>query len=191
MKTIVFTDFPLSDFALRAFCRLQKQKTSMTLRIFLSRGRRVFFSFFSLLASQFLFSQRSPLSFLFLFTPQVRVNNDRSQPPPCRPTWRRSHCPSGFWTPRSLCHLPRYLPWSHFRHLGFHLEPSVAPFHRHLPTHSGLRSQRRRHGSWWVESDVSFCVHRHRFLNFASRVEFSAERSRAAGFLIMCLKIYA
>jgi hypothetical protein len=83
VKTIVFTDFPLSDFALRAFCRLQKQKTSMTLRIFLSRGRRAFFSFFSLLASQFLFSQRSPL---FLFTPQVRVNNDRSQPPPCRPT---------------------------------------------------------------------------------------------------------
>lgn len=55
VKTIVFTDFPLSDFALRAFCRLQKQKTSMTLRIFLSRGRRAFFSFFSLLASHFFF----------------------------------------------------------------------------------------------------------------------------------------
>ena len=26
VKTNVFTDFPLSDFALRAFCRLQKQK---------------------------------------------------------------------------------------------------------------------------------------------------------------------
>jgi len=73
VKTNVFTDFPLSDFALRAFCRLQKQKTSMTLRIFLSRGRRVFFSFFSLLASQFLFSQRSPLSFsLFLFAAGAR-----------------------------------------------------------------------------------------------------------------------
>jgi len=68
VKTIVFTDFPLSDFALRAFCRLQKQKTSMTLRIFLSRGRRAFFSFFSLLASHFFFHNAHLFPSLFFYS---------------------------------------------------------------------------------------------------------------------------
>ena len=169
-------------------------KTSMTLRIFppafssqLSPLSRDIFLF----APRDFFEQRSPLfSFslflflLFIHSAQVRVNHDCAQPPPSRSTRRRSRRPSRFWTPGSLRHLARYLSRSHFRHIGFHLESPVAHFHPHLPTHPGLRSQRRRHRSRRVESDVSFRVHRRRFLDFTPRSELNAERSRTDGFLI-------
>jgi len=167
-------------------------KTSMTLRIFLP----AFSSPLSLFCGIFFCSPREiflttltsllslSLFLLFIHSAQVRVNHDCAQPPPSRSTRRRSRRPSRFWTPGSLRHLARYLSRSHFRHIGFHLESPVAYFHPHLPTHPGLRSQRRRHRSRRVESDVSFCVHRRRFLDFAPRSELNAERSRTDGFLI-------
>lgn len=168
-------------------------KTSMTLRIFppafsspLSLFRGIFFC-----SPREIFlnnTHHSSLSLslflLFIHSAQVRVNHDCAQPPPSRSTRRRSRRPSCFWTPGSLRHLARYLSRSHFRHIGFHLESPVAHFHPHLPTHPGLRSQRRRHRSRRVESDVSFRVHRRRFLDFAPRSELNAERSRTVGFLI-------
>ena len=169
-------------------------KTSMTLRIFppaFSSPLSLFRGIFFLFAPRDFFEQRSPLfSFslslflLFIHSAQVRVNHDCAQSPPSRSTRRRSRRPSRFWTPGSLRHLARHLSRSHFRHIGFHLESPVAHFHPHLPTHPGLRSQRRRHRSRRVESDVSFRVHRRRFLDFAPRSELNAERSRTDGFLI-------